>query len=1305
MKISIVVIMWVKIFMPLCIIASMEAHLESSCSRCGGELFNHFVRDGGVPVVHKGSDYKAVVVNDVFPGELIGDSEKDRIEEYPSMRRKFKYEEHKENIKDDVKVSIQPPRVDFRLTPLCMTSTETITVVNLAEDEELVIFSVHTDGVQFHQKFRAQKVSPLRSMPIQISFSPISIGYARNVITIMTSRGSFTYELNGHAVLNPYDISPVNLRLPVNTPFSKELKIKNPGNRDMEINEVYTTGGFLHLSLPAPDWTIQPGETKSIIQLTFCADSWGKYQSTLHISTINGLQFNIPIEITVVNEDLILYEEIDFGTFTRIDESITKPIYLLNSGHTPVNIQEITNMNSGLSVDIVENVVSPGNNGIVAYITLSNSESVSLSGKLNMVLSQESNVIEKEIVFRGTEMVGNLEFLSDLQFQIGKPSKKKLEIKNFFSVPVLVEDILVSDGSFSVSNFKRREILPNEVWKDMILEYDPKGTQPNPSGIVLTLLTNVTPIKVPVVLYTGKLNYSIKGYEGSHRDQLDFGNVGVNKSAFLTLNITNPNPIKIEIIKITSPLEYMDIKLSAILDNIGLNVDFETNTLENLEPGYSALLSVSVTPPHEDQVSSTLFIETSNEETNLDITFNSFERDLLFTKTKLQMYNPFDSCDLTVDNNFGNSVQITSAKIEDKKFFFGTYQKLVPTGEHNLGEISYRAKHKTIYHKLKVKDYDSLSQEDLLILCKYLEKFSDDIQTSAKITTNMKTEHSLDISLVKRQHPSNFSIDFGTVQMYTSKGIMLPLQNPYSIPMEIELMMLSNDNPFFLPPDIKREFVLPPNSQSNLGPIFFSPNTTEAVSDLLFIKNNITVLESVVMNGQGGSSTLTLKKRGISIDSDQAFVEIVLVNEGEIDMDVTEVWINNQKCSSGGFKVSPCSSFTIPGSSTKTLTLISNMTISNSNPTVRFSTEEYIFEFNVEIFPEASSILTIFFVTLVSFMLSALIGFIVVHQNQKMEFQKMIDSYKLPVDQNDKMPELKKNTCAFALCKASVKSVSEPNDIQDISISIEKGKTEKEKDEIEPVIPLNIEEAVTDFLEQHDIQIEDSDDHVINVQIENCDDHVITVQIEDDTEKLSGEGEIKFLDLSDEDTEECQNKMVDIKETKPEKYKAVDSCIEHIEEHNQEPIQGPLFKEVKRTKRYKLKKIEKYNENQLKKPKKKREKVSPKITGVKLDRNKSDKQAKRIERNVKPQISSTEYFHKECAFPLTNSSIGVIGQLRNKIDQSKSSDESYFSDGSSDASPVPIQKLEVWDRQVLSRAHFGYTLFSDKNFDPFSPDF
>lgn len=119
-------------------------------------------------------------------------------------------------------------------------------------------------------------------------------------------------------------------------------------------------------------------------------------------------------------------------------------------------------------------------------------------------------------------------------------------------------------------------------------------------------------------------------------------------------------------------------------------------------------------------------------------------------------------------------------------------------------------------------------------------------------------------------------VDFGLVQRSTWASMMVDVYNPSALPMAAHLMPLGwtnpsegkagllgeaivSDMPFSVPPGATVEGIIPPLQTFAFGPVHFRPMEATGYEAVLHVKNNLTMLDEVLLRGSGGSGILRLE--------------------------------------------------------------------------------------------------------------------------------------------------------------------------------------------------------------------------------------------------------------------------------------------------------------------------------------------------------------------------------------------------------------------------------------------------------------
>ena len=107
--------------------------------------------------------------------------------------------------------------------------------------------------------FKFQVIPPSGNTTFDVVFLGREEGPVENTLYIHTSAGSFRFNVKAKGTPNPYRLQPlVGVKLPINSSFSPLIRLHNPHPEPIQVLEMYSSGGDLHLELP-------DGETEGMI--------------------------------------------------------------------------------------------------------------------------------------------------------------------------------------------------------------------------------------------------------------------------------------------------------------------------------------------------------------------------------------------------------------------------------------------------------------------------------------------------------------------------------------------------------------------------------------------------------------------------------------------------------------------------------------------------------------------------------------------------------------------------------------------------------------------------------------------------------------------------------------------------------------------------------------------------------------------------------------------------------------------------------------------------------------------------------
>lgn len=254
-----------------------------------------------------------------------------------------------------LRLSMVPPFLDWGPSELCRPVLSSVDIVNLSPDTDVTIKSVSTDDNQFFygsdDEFAPVTVEPQKNVSVPFLFVPQALGVVHSSVYVSTSAGDFTYKFQATGIANAHGIEPVHANLAPGVTLKRRFPIHNPGSESIRVLEVYTAEDAFQLQLPAGDgeepsedkhpaklWKIEPGQRKTVIQLTFDTPEPTRVAGYIHIRTDKDT-FVIAVDVAVVAGEIVPSPaELAFGTLTSIPGKSSMTVKLLNSHKTDIRV-------------------------------------------------------------------------------------------------------------------------------------------------------------------------------------------------------------------------------------------------------------------------------------------------------------------------------------------------------------------------------------------------------------------------------------------------------------------------------------------------------------------------------------------------------------------------------------------------------------------------------------------------------------------------------------------------------------------------------------------------------------------------------------------------------------------------------------------------------------------------------------------------------------------------------------------------------------------------------------------------------
>ncbi|XP_051567447.1 transmembrane protein 131-like isoform X2 [Myxocyprinus asiaticus] len=471
-------------------------------------------------------------------------------------------------------IRFEPPMLDFHEQPVGMPKMEKVYLHN-PSSEEISLISISATTSHFHASFFQNRIIPPGgNTSFDVVFLARVVGNVENTLFINTSHhGVFTYQVFGVGIPNPYRLRPfVGARVPVNSSFSPLISIFNPHSEPLQVVEMYTSGGDLHLELPTGQqggtkqlWEIAPFETKGVMRASFSSRDADNHTAFIRIKTnaSNEDEFIIlPVEVEVTTAPGIYSstEMLDFGTLRSQDRPKQLNLHLLNSGAKDVSIMSVrpTPSNEAVAVEFKQITLKAGESRYtkVASISFDALKARSLdqfSGKIT-VKAKEKSYSKLEIPYQAEVLEGYLGFdhtatLFHIRDSPVDPVDRPIYLTNTFNFAIRIHNVSLPEEAktmFNVHNFSTPVLIPpHESRYIFSLLFRPVRPSIHIDSNIL-LITNASKFHLPVRAYTGFLEPIVLP-PCPQEHILDFGVLSATDTSTLVFVVVNSNPIELEI--------------------------------------------------------------------------------------------------------------------------------------------------------------------------------------------------------------------------------------------------------------------------------------------------------------------------------------------------------------------------------------------------------------------------------------------------------------------------------------------------------------------------------------------------------------------------------------------------------------------------------------------------------------------------------------------------------------------------------------------------------------------------------------
>uniref|UniRef100_A0A674I175 Transmembrane protein 131 n=2 Tax=Terrapene triunguis TaxID=2587831 RepID=A0A674I175_9SAUR len=985
--------------------------------------------------------------------------------------------------------------LDFHEQPVGMPKMEKVYLHNPSSEETIILVSISATTSHFHASFfQNRKILPGGNTSFDVVFLARVVGNVENTLFINTSNhGVFTYQVFGVGVPNPYRLRPfIGARVPVNSSFSPIINIHNPHSEPLQVVEMYSSGGDLHLELPTGQqggtkklWEIPPYETKGVMRASFSSREADNHTAFIRIKTnaSDNTKFIIlPVEVEVTTAPGIYSstEMLDFGTLRTQDMPKILNLHLLNSGTKDVPITSVrpTPQNEAITVHFkpVTLKASESKYTKVASISFDASKAKrpsQSSGKIT-VKAKEKSYSKLEIPYQAEILDGYLGFdhaatLFHIWDSPADSVERPIYLTNTFSFAVLIHDVVLPEEvktMFKVQNFSKPVLIPpNESIYIFTLYFMPSTSSVHVDNNIL-LITNASKFQLPVRAYTGFLDYFVLPPKLEERF-IDFGILSATETTSILFAIINSNPIELAIKSWHVIGDGLTIELLVTEKGNRTTIIANLPELENasvsdqssviLASGYYAVFRVKLIAKELEGIhDGAIQITTDYEILTIPVKAVIAVGSLTCSPKHIHLPPSFPGKivhqSLNIMNSFSQKVKIQYVRSlsEDVRFYYkrlrsnkedleaGKKSKIaniyfdpgLQCGNHCYVGLPFLSKSEPkVQHSLTMQEdaWDSdwdLHENLFRVWAGIRENSGHRLSAMFEVDTDLQKDVILKIT-AELAWPSILGsprhLSFPLTNTNSSSEEEILLENPADVPVYVQFLPLAlYSNPSsFVDKLIERfnlskptnfnlrtlEFQVSRNSvqplQSTTGfaeglsrhsvlnivlkpgerksvKVKFTPVLNKTVSSLIIIRNNLTVIDAIMVQGQGTTESLRVAGKPPVPGSSLRFkiTETLLKdcsekmklkepnftlkrtfkveNTGQLQINVKSMEISGYTCEGYGFKVVNCQEFTLSANASKDIVILftPDFTASRVIRELKFITaggSEFIFVLNASL--------------------------------------------------------------------------------------------------------------------------------------------------------------------------------------------------------------------------------------------------------------------------------------------------------------------------------------------------------------------
>ncbi len=572
-------------------------------------------------------------------------------------------------------------------------------------------------------------------------------------------------------------------------------------------------------------------------------------------------------------------------------------------------------------------VVGAGSERVIAAATYTGTREGTFSGKIQVRTNASAPEYRLlEVPYETRVVFGSIQTSSaNTTFIVGSPPlepvEKQITISNRFPHPLQLSSATVEDPSFDVVDFVPDTVVPvGSRSRPIVIRFTPQSTMAL-FTTSLALATNITTLHIPIQCYHGRL--ILQNHAG-----IDAGLMGVNTSVIRFFNLSNPNPIKVPILAINNSIPGVELSLAAMRGPKGeighhdikallaaggsggtKNNKAKAATPWHIPPSSVVVFRVDISSSKEQEVLGNIVFLTEHEPLNVTVSYRSLEGAL--SVEPIPALDPTFPGRIVRQHIFATStyhfpLKLTSITSSDMRFTTTiSNSTLLPGVRTKIGKVTFDpSKGPTedaymggsYWHRVSTEGVarwrDVQRMESLDTQWESLQaRLGHKIEAYLSLTTDISvvTAVMARASLIRPVLlPHGDDLSFPLTQIGSAAHEHIAIENPSDHALHVQLLPPPTDSvgrdpttparcsstktcvqsSTFLLPDkmINKGILVPPHAHALLGPIFFAPKHDGMFAATLYLRNNLTLMQSIRLRGEGGSGALHVMHEGKQSD-------------------------------------------------------------------------------------------------------------------------------------------------------------------------------------------------------------------------------------------------------------------------------------------------------------------------------------------------------------------------------------------------------------------------------------------------------